>query len=153
MKYEPLDEKTCIKCGEIKQKQYFRKANNNKSGIYNYCTECFKKSTKIYEKTKTGYLMRIYRNMKSRISGIQKEKYHLYKNKELLSKEDFYKWAENSESFTELFKKYKEYGHERKLAPSVDRIDSSKGYTLDNMEWVTMSENSSRGAKSKKRLK
>ena len=29
---------------------------------------------------------------------------------------------------------------------SVDRVDSSKGYELSNMEWVTHSENSRRGA-------
>lgn len=33
-----------------------------------------------------------------------------------------------------------------KLAPTVDRKDPSKGYEIENMEWVTHSENSSRGA-------
>lgn len=104
------------------------------------------KHTKEYEKTPNGFLMRIYRNMKSRITGVQKQKAHLYLNKELLPKEEFYAWAKNSENFYVLFKEYIDSGCDRKLAPTVDRIDSKYGYTLENMEWITHSENSSRGA-------
>lgn len=102
--------------------------------------------TKRYEKTISGFLMRLYRNMQSRITGVQKEKYHLYDGKELLDREMFYNWAKGSPEFYELFGNYKMSGYERKLAPSVDRVDSTKGYNLDNMEWVTHSENSRRGA-------
>lgn len=109
--------------------------------------------TKKYEKTPNGFLMRMYRNMKSRVNGIQIQKYHLYKGKELLEKEDFYNWAKLNETFWKLYEDYKNSGFDRKLAPSVDRIDSSKGYIIDNMEFVTHSENSRRGANSKARNK
>lgn len=89
--------------------------------------------------------MRLYRNMKSRIDGVQKTKHHLYIGKFLLEKELFYIWANNSPEFFKLYAEYVASGYDRKLAPSVDRVDSSNGYTLDNMEWVTMSENSRRG--------
>lgn len=102
-----------------------------------------------YERTKNGKLMRIYRNMKSRIEGVQKTKAHLYSGKTLINKEDFYAWAQGCEYFDLLFNQWVDSGYDRKLAPSVDRIDSSKGYTIDNMEWVTHSENSRRGAKSR----
>ena len=106
-------------------------------------------NTKKYEKTHKGFLMRLYRNMQSRIYGVQKYKFYLYEGKELLNREVFYNWAFNSPDFYKLFDAYKESGFNRKLAPSVDRIDSSKGYSLDNMEWVTTSENSRRGALNK----
>lgn len=102
--------------------------------------------TKKYEKTQKGFLMRLYRNMLSRITGIQKEKHHLYKGKDILSKEAFYEWAQNSPDFFDLWDHYKESGYQQKLAPSVDRKDSSLGYEPHNMEWVTHSENSRRGA-------
>lgn len=102
--------------------------------------------TKRYEKTEKGFLMRLYRNMKSRISGVQKTKYHLYFGKEIMSKENFYKWALASHDFRELFQRYRDSGFNRKLAPSVDRINSELGYTESNIEWVTMSENSRRGS-------
>lgn len=103
-------------------------------------------SAKMYEKTPAGFLMRLYRNMQSRINGVQKAKYHLYRGKSLLSREAFYAWGLASDEFHRLMADYHESGFARRLAPSVDRIDSSKGYSIDNMEWVTMSENSRRGA-------
>lgn len=105
--------------------------------------------TKKYEKTINGFLMRMYRNMKSRVSGVQSKKAHLYKGKELLDKEEFYEFAAHSPMFLVLWEGYVSKDYDRKVAPTVDRIDSSKGYTLDNMQWVTHSVNSSRGARSK----
>lgn len=87
--------------------------------------------------------------MKSRILGIQKVKYHLYGGKTLLSKEDFYTWAKTSPEFQALFAVWEASAYDRKLTPSVDRVDSSRGYEIDNMEWVTHSENSRRGAQSR----
>lgn len=102
--------------------------------------------TNKYERTKKGKLMRIYRNMKSRVDGVQWQKHHLYAGKELLPKEEFYEWAMQSNSYHLLYSEWVNSGYDRKLAPSVDRVDSSRGYTIDNMEWVTHSENSKRGA-------
>lgn len=108
--------------------------------------------TKKYEKTPNGFLMRLYRNMQSRITGVQKQKSHLYVGKELLSREDFYKWAKETTviKFTEMFEVYKNSGFDRKLSPTVDRVDSQKGYTLDNMRWLTHSENSRLGSLSQR---
>lgn len=107
--------------------------------------------TKKYEKTVKGFLMRLYRNMQSRITGVQKVKAGLYVGKDLLSRDEFYTFSTGSSTFYQLFGAYRESGFERKLAPSVDRVDSSKGYTIENMEWVTMSENSRRGAAARHR--
>lgn len=108
------------------------------------------RSSKRYEKTPKGYLMRSYRNMQSRVEGIQKK--GSWFGKELLPREDFYEWALNDPTFKLLFSLYEQSGYDRKLAPSPDRIDSSKGYTLDNMRWVTHSVNSAMTSRSNKRL-
>lgn len=100
--------------------------------------------TKKYEKTKKGFLVRLYRNMLSRITGIQKQKHYLYEGKELLNKEDFYNWSLESKKFHELFEHWEKNNYDRKLTPSVNRIDSSKGYIISNMEWITHSENSAK---------
>lgn len=105
--------------------------------------------TKKYEKTEKGFLVRLYRNMESRVTGVQSKKYHLYKGLDILDRVSFYEWAASSPEFKSLFKLWSESGHERKLTPSVDRVDGSKGYNLDNMEWVTHSENSRRGSVSR----
>lgn len=122
----------------LEYQRNYRRLNNNSS-------------TKKYEKTPKGFLMRLYRNMQSRVDGVQKIKFHLYDGKSILDRDIFYEWAFNSEKFKELYSQYVFSGFDRKLAPSVDRIDSSKGYELTNMEWVTHSENSRRGSISRHR--
>lgn len=109
--------------------------------------------TRKYEKTHKGFLVRLYRNMLSRISGVQKKNIHLYSGLEILPKAEFYNWALNNPAFLELYKGYEASNYERKLAPSVDRINSKQGYYIANMEFVTMSENSRRGSISKFRTK
>lgn len=107
------------------------------------------KNTKKYEKTKKGFLVRVYRNMLSRVTGVTKNKNHLYLGKYILEKEVFYKFSLNDESFNILFELWGQNGHERRNTPSIDRIDSSRGYSIDNIQWITFSENCSRGAKRK----
>lgn len=106
-------------------------------------------TTKKYERTKGGKLMRCYRNMMSRVTGIQYKKEHLYLGKEILSREDFYEFSKNDKSFNELFDAWVASDYDRKLTPSVDRIDSNKGYVLGNIQWITHSENSRKGAQSR----
>lgn len=108
-------------------------------------------TTHKYEKTPSGFLMRLYRNMQSRVDGVQKLKYHLYEGKYLLDRNEFYDWAKSNTTFWELFNKWTESGYERRLTPSVDRINSDLGYIITNMEFVTHSENSRRGSISQKR--
>jgi len=101
--------------------------------------------TKKYEKTKKGFLVRMYRNMKSRVVGILYKKAHLYLGKELLDKEIFYNIALNDENFNKLFQEWEISEYNRKLTPSVDRIDSSLGYSVENIRFITHSENSRLG--------
>lgn len=123
----------------INKRQRERRAMNNNS------------DTKKYEKTHKGFAMRLYRNMQSRIDGVQWQKKHLYENLTILPREQFYEWILSNETFLKLFADYEASGYQRKLAPSVDRLNNFRGYELDNMEIVTMSENSRRGALSSMR--
>jgi len=49
--------------------------------------------------------------------------------------------------FVELHEAWKYSNFNRKLTPSIDRIDNKKGYTVDNMQWMTLSNNSSKYTK------
>ena len=110
-------------------------------------------NTKKYEKTINGLLMRRYRNMETRVLGLGQKKRHLYMGKELMPREVFYEWSLKSPEFNSLYLKWKEGGFDRKISPSVDRIDSAKGYTLDNVRWITFSENCSLGTKAQTGIK
>ena len=105
-------------------------------------------TSKKYEKTPKGYLMRSYRNMQSRVEGIQKV--GSWYGKELLPRQEFYRWSLASPDFQRLFREYEASGYDRRLAPSPDRVDSTKGYTLENMRWVTHSENSALASRRKR---
>lgn len=89
--------------------------------------------------------MRSYRNMESRVTGVQHKKAHLYLGLEILNRDDFYEWAMSNEDFHQQFEEYEDSGYEMRLAPSVDRIDSSIGYTLSNMRWLPHWKNSQLG--------
>lgn len=107
--------------------------------------------TKRYERSPKGKLMRIYRNMQSRVEGVQRHKHHLYAGKTLLSREEFYAWAENHPDYLRLHAAWEESGYQRGLCPTVDRIDAALGYELSNMRWLTHAENSQLGALSRHR--
>lgn len=128
--------RVCRKCRAEHRGNYLKKTNN--------------RSSRTYEKTINGFLMRKYRNMKSRIFGIQKQKAHLYVGKSILDKEIFYVWAKQSKEFYDLYNKYKKGGFNRKLCPTVNRINPALGYSVSNMEWITHSENSRLGSLSKR---
>lgn len=121
----------------IEQLRAKRRAYNKKTGYAAYHK---------YEKTPNGFLMRMHHNMHERVSGIQKKKHHLYAGIKLIPREEFYVWAKASPKFWELYDVWKASGYNRKLTPTVDRVDPTKGYEIENMEWVTHSENSRRSS-------
>ena len=102
-----------------------------------------------YWKTPKGKVMATYNNMNGRVRGIQKSKVHLYGGLGILPRDEFYAWALANEDYLQLFKDWVLSNHDRKLSPSIDRIDTSIGYELSNMRWLTHSENSRLGAISK----
>lgn len=121
----------CAECRNKKQKTY-RQRNSN---------QC----TRQYEKTPKGFLVRAYRNMLSRVTGVQKREARFYKGLEILPKDAFYEWALAPDSnFWPLYKAWVQASYDQRLTPSVDRLDVYKGYTLDNIRWITHSENSGR---------
>ncbi|AGO47304.1 hypothetical protein Phi19:1_gp014 [Cellulophaga phage phi19:1] len=120
------------------KKQRIRRLNNGN------------KNTKKYEKTKKGFLVRCYRNMLSRVTGVTKNKNHLYLGKEILDKNVFYSYSMSDESFNNLFELWEKTNYERVSTPSIDRIDSLKGYSIDNIQWITFSENCSKVTRAKK---
>lgn len=105
--------------------------------------------TKRYEKTRAGFLMRAHRNMRSRVLGIQRRNAHLYVGKDVLPREEFYQWALSDPAFHVLFTTWEQSGYPRQLAPSVNRIDPLRGYTIDNIEWITHSQNSAGGGRNR----
>lgn len=100
---------------------------------------------KQYGRTMGGFLNQTYRNMRARVEGRSarsKESPHLWMGKPILPRETFLEWSRNHPDFLRVFKRWANNDYERRLTPSINRINSKLGYTLNNMEWVTLSQNS-----------
>ena len=95
----------------------------------------------IHKATINGFLSRVYGEMKSRVNGGSTKRPDLYKGKAVLPKEVFFIWARNHSDFLSLYKRWFISDFDRKLTPTVNRMNPVKGYTLDNIEWLTNSQN------------
>lgn len=87
------------------------------------------------------FLQKLYQNMLYRTKGKSTRTPYLYKGLSICSKDEFLIWASNSHRFKSLYNEWTDSGFDCKLTPSVNRIDSSEGYIINNVEWVTASQN------------
>lgn len=83
-----------------------------------------------------------YSSLKARSLGKTKQK--TWAGLEFISKEAFLCWAGVERSYFALFRAWEKSGFKNKLAPSLDRIDNSKGYVLGNLQWLTRSANTAK---------
>ena len=93
-----------------------------------------KEAVNKFRKTKKGLITKIYSQQKS---SAEKRNMTLptYTNKELQE------WATSQVNFDILYTNWVSSKFDNKLIPSIDRIDDSKSYTLDNIQLTTWIEN------------
>lgn len=154
--------KICFKCNLEKDISCFYKHPATKDKTLNKCKECTKNDVKLhrgnnleriqqYDRKRSKHsIPRIldhkYRGLVSRSTELQRGKKMGAYGKPYLNKNEWAEWLNsNNETFSILYKQWEESGFAQRLAPSVDRIDNSVGYTPENMRWITQSENSSKG--------
>ena len=105
---------------------------------------CNTHNSRKVRKTINGFLCCLYTKIIQRTQGRGGVKHpHLYIGKPVLPREVFYTWSKNHPDFLKLFKQWASAGYDRKLTPSVNRMNSKEGYLLNNIEWMTTSQNNS----------
>lgn len=90
-----------------------------------------------------------YSNMLSRVESKWGKNYAVA-GRDICTKEDFILWClelDNFKKFQRIHNAWRDSGYEYKLTPSIDRIDNDGGYTLDNMQWLTVSKNNKKHTK------
>ena len=122
--------KTCSKCGQTKSTIYYYTMKSSKDGLKNECKAC----TIEYSRSHAALPSRMYRNQveHSRYRGHPRPLYTL---------EEFKQWVLQHPNYDKLYEQYKSSGYDKELVPSVDRLDSSRGYSFDNIQLITFKEN------------
>lgn len=157
-------QKECFRCHIKKPFSEFYKHPQMTDGIVGKCKECNKidnvknwhekrKEKREYDKNRQRYsITRIFNHRYDGIirrcekGGTDGRPYKVT-GKEYLSKTEFIEWCykeENYKKFVEYYKIWVDSNFEPRLRPSIDRINSNKGYTLENMQWLSLSENCSK---------
>lgn len=104
------------------------------------------KAEKTWTQTASGRLSRVYTNMQCRCKTLMQGSPRHY-GLPIISRQQFIEWAESTNEYGLLFAAWALAGFARELVPTVDRKNPKEGYILNNMEWVTQSENSRRNVR------
>lgn len=132
--------KTCIACLRSKPLSEFSKHSGFSDGRRSTCKQCYN----IEQKSDPyRFFRKIYATQKASSTkrGHPPPAYSL---------DDLITWADSQPHIPALWDAYQSAGHPKRLAPSVDRIDSSLPYSLSNLELVTWEENDRRGSQDTK---
>lgn len=143
-------EKECIICHKIKPLDDYYVHRQMGDGHLNKCKECCKEyarnhDTREYDKHRHRYnpkrfLQHKYIAIKGRCTRM--DPLHHYYGKPFLSKDEWEEWCQKTyPTFMSLYTAWQDSGFQQKYSPSIDRIDSTKGYTKDNIQWLTHSAN------------
>lgn len=156
--------KTCSQCGVSKELTEFYGAPKNKDKLHKLCKKCYIANMLAFQATSENYRTyqhdRRYYNIKwiyghrynmlrNRATGYYKNKKHSSIGKPVLTREEYDQWCKENETiFMKIHKAWEKSGFKKALAPTIDRINNNGGYTPENMQWLTMSDNTKKGTKS-----
>lgn len=90
-----------------------------------------------YRRTPKGCLMRAYEHAKRRIA----EGRGLYLGLGICDRKDFYAAFETDPRFLKLHSQWAAGGYLKGQRPTPDRMDTTRGYLVDNITWETYNVN------------
>lgn len=133
--------KTCTDCNEALPLSNFHKKQRNKDGLDIRCKDC--RNTRYNKADPRRVFAKIY-NSQVTHSVTRGHPAPAYTLDELKT------WVDEQPNAHHLWETYVASGYDRGSKPSVDRIDDSKPYTLDNILLTSWKKNHQKGADSKR---
>jgi hypothetical protein len=94
----------------------------------------------IYKTSFHHFINRMFTLMQMRVRG-QGNMSKYYIGLPLCLRQEFYDFALKDKNLIKLYKQWQKNDYDHKLIPTPDRIINSKGYTIDNIQFLTLSEN------------
>lgn len=129
----------CSKCKSMLHNSEFTRSKTDKTyGLTYECKPCRNIGKKAYYLTKKGVMQTIWDSQKSS-SKKRKMDFPDYEKK------DFIKWLDSQKEFHILYDQWVESNYENHNKPSVDRLDSFKPYSFDNIRVCSWGENKALG--------
>lgn len=129
--------KKCFKCGKDKPLSEFYKHSGMADGHLNKCKDCIREyvnnNQTDYDRTEKGVIRVMY---KTQVRNRKVKKLSAPEYSKLELSEWLYK-----NNFKKLYEDWVASGYKKNLKPSVDRLDTNKGYSFDNIQLVTWGEN------------
>lgn len=153
-----MKHKTCFKCRQSKPLSAFYKHPQMPDGHVNKCKECNKADVRKnyadnidakrdYNKqrqrhSKTRIFNHRYSGLVARCEGRVREGYSSAGTIPL-SRSEYDTWlVQNMDVFDKIYIAWEASGFQRRLAPSIDRINNKLGYIPENMQWLPLHKNS-----------
>lgn len=85
-----------------------------------------------------------YAHMLARQRGVASHQSNGALGKDICTKDEFIAWCKHFDNLQEFISIYFDWaanGFQRWDSPSIDRIDPTKGYTCDNIQWLSFAAN------------
>lgn len=99
--------------------------------------EANRASAQKYHRSFAGRASNAHAAMRTRVAGKGKAgTAHVYKGLELIARAEFLSWAAHDPDYRRLHAAWADAGYPIGLSPSIDRKDTRRGYSRDNIRWI-----------------
>lgn len=122
----------CSKCKEDKELSNFILKKNNRYD--SWCNDCHKQKTTEFKQTIIGLIGEIYNAQKVN----SKKRKH---NPPSYTKKELENYLLSNPTYINIYTNWVNNDYDKDLRPSIDRLDDFKGYSFNNIQIITVSQN------------